>query len=424
MVRMLIPEALARLAEREPDAVAVRCGDAVITRAELGRLASEAAAGIAPGTVAPVSRANSIDFVVETLAAWTAGATPLPLSPRLPAEERDAILALAAQPGAAQGSWRLATSSGSTGRPKLIRAAGDQSIDPDEAIAPFVPRAAVQLVAGPLFHAAPFTYAMRGLMTGHELVLMERFDAATWLRLIETHEVTWGMLVPTMMRRIAALCEAEDAWPALPSLRAILHLGARCPADLKRRWIDWLGPGRVHELYAGTESAGLAFIDGREWLAHPGSVGRPVGDSEFRIVDGEIWMRRSRPTYAYLGAPARERDGWHSLGDAGWIDDEGYLYVADRLDDVINCGGVKIHPADVEGVLDAHPRVRSSVAVGRPHPDLGEVVHAVVDGDATLAELRAWVEPRLDPEKWPRSWQLVDVELRGDTGKVRRSAWR
>lgn len=428
---MPIGDAFRRLAEEDPEAPAVRCGGEMITRLGLLVAAERRAAAIRPGSVVTVSRPNSVGFVVETVAAWLAGATPLPLSPRLPPAEREAVLALAATPGVGEGTWRLATSSGSTGRPKLIRAAAPALVDPDRPFAAFVPHRARQLVAGPLHHAAPFTYAMRGLMTGHSLVVMARFDAARWVALVRRWQITWGMLVPTMMQRIIRLPDR----PPLPSLEAVLHLGARCPEWLKRAWIDWLGPARVTELYAGTESAGLAFITGEEWLAHPGSVGRPVGGTRFRVTrpdgtdcepgeTGEIWMRRPWPTYSYVGAQPRERDGWHSLGDAGWLDEDGYLYVADRLDDVIVTGGVNVHPADVEAVLDAHPRVRSSVVVGRPDEEYGERVHAVVDGDVTADELAAWVAGRLDPERRPRSFQVVHRPLRDDTGKVRRRDWR
>lgn len=431
---MSIADAFAWRASRAGDAAVVVCGDQRLTWSELLGAADAAAGLIEAGSVVPVSVPNSAQFVIEVVAAWLADATPMPLSPRIPEIERQTILDLAAAPGVGVGTWRLATSSGSTGRPKLIRAAAPAVVDPTAPVAAFVPHHARQLVAGPLFHAAPFTYAMRGLMTGHSLVIMERFDAGEWLELAGRERITWGMIVPTMMQRILRSLPSHGR-PALPDLGAILHLGARCAPEIKRGWIDWLGPERITELYAGTESAGLAFISGSEWLEHPGSVGRGIGDSEFRIARpdgtgcepgelGEIWMRRSAPTYSYVGARPREREGWHSLGDAGWLDGDGYLYVADRLDDLINSGGVKVQPAEVEAVLDTHPRVRSSIVVGRADDDLGERVHAVVEGDVTVSDLKVWVAERLDPEKQPRSWQLVDQELRGDTGKVCRSDWR
>jgi bile acid-coenzyme A ligase len=457
---MSIGRALQHLADEAADAVAVRCGDDVLTRSELDRRSNRVAQAWA-GTVGlddyvTISLPNGVDFVVACCAAWKLGATPQPLSPRLGPGERRAVLELARPalvvdgplaeadddsrlPDRIASSWKAPTSSGSTGRPKIVRAAAPATIDPDGPVAPFVPREAVQLVAGPLFHAAPFVYAMRGLMTGHELVVLPRFDAEAALRAIDEHRVTWTMLVPTMMHRIWRLGDEVRGAYDVSSLERVLHMGARCAPWLKRAWIDWLGPDRVDEVYAGTESQGLAMITGAEWLAHPGSVGRGISGSTFRVVRpdgttcppgevGEIVMRRDGPpTYSYVGAEATVRDGWHTLGDAGRMDADGFLYVEDRLDDVIVTGGVKVQPAEVEAVLEEHPAVRSCVVVPRDDADLGQAVHAVVDvagGHVPEAELLAWARERLDPEKVPRSWRTTSTELRDDTGKVRRSAHR
>jgi bile acid-coenzyme A ligase len=458
-----IGRAFGLLADAAPEAVAVRCGDAVLTRRELdiesNRVAHAWAGRVGHDDLVTIALPNGLDFVLACVATWKLGATPQPLSPRIGAVEQGTILDLVRPalvvderfargglgrsaddsplPDLVASSWKAPTSSGSTGRPKVVRAAAPATVDLDRPVAPFVPRRAVQLVAGPLFHAAPFAYAMRGLMTGHELVVMPSFDAAEALRTIEKHRVTWTVLVPAMMHRIWRLPGREAHGVA--SLQSVLHLGARCAPWLKRAWLEWLGPERVVEVYAGTESQGLAMITGPEWLERPGSVGRGVSGSEFRIVRpdgsraaagevGEIVMRRAGPpTSSYLGERPTVRDGWHSLGDAGWMDADGYLYVADRLDDVIVTGGVNVHPADVEAAIEAHPDVRSSVVVPRDDDERGEVVHAVVDVDAadvTEADLLRWVRVRLDPEKVPRSWQLVRVELRDDTGKARRRAHR
>ncbi|MFC5678243.1 AMP-binding protein [Aeromicrobium endophyticum] len=459
MTSVPIGRAFELLADAAPDAVAVRCGDAVLTRRELdaesNRVARAWAGRVGHDDLVTIALPNGLDVVLACVATWKLGATPQPMSPRLGSREREAILDLVRPalvvdeafaagglerstddsplPALSASSWKAPTSSGSTGRPKIVRAGAAATVDPGGQVAPFVPRQAVQLVAGPLFHAAPFAYAMRGLMTGHELVVMPRFDAAEALRTIERHHVTWAVLVPTMMHRIWRLPDRETH--DVSSLESVLHLGARCPPWLKRGWLEWLGPERVVEVYAGTESQGLAMISGPEWLERPGSVGRGVSGSEFMIVRpdgtraeagelGEIVMRRDGPpTYSYVGERPPDRDGWHSLGDAGWTDADGYLYVADRLDDVIVTGGVKVHPADVEAVLEEHPDVRSSVVVPRDDAERGQVVHAVVDvdrSDVTEATLLAWARARLDPEKVPRSWRLVRHPLRDDTGKVRR----
>lgn len=455
MPDLSIGAAFTLLADRAPAATAVRCGAEVLTRAGLESRANALARrwiadGVRVDDVVAVSLPNSIGFVVAVVAAWKAGATPQPLSPRLPGRERDAVLALTRPavvvdgglppgldggplPDRAASCWKAPTSSGSTGRPKVVRATAPARFDPDARVAPFVPRSAVQLVAGPLSHAAPFVYALRGLMTGHELVVLPRFDAGEWLRHVEEHRVTWSVLSPAAMHRVAR--HPDRGRSDVTSLGSVLHLGARCAPWLKRAWIDWLGAERVDELYAGTESQGLAFITGPEWLEHPGSVGRPLPGSEFRVVRpdlgvcapgevGEVLMRRDRPTYTYLGAQPLVRDGWHTLGDSGWLDEDGYLHLADRLDDVVTSAGVAIAPADVEAVLEEHPAVRSAVVVGHPDEERGQVVHAVVEGDVAEGELREWLRSRLDPEKAPRTYRFVSGPLRDEAGKTRRSAWR
>lgn len=445
MTSMPIGRAFTVLAEREPERPAVTVGDRVVTRAELESLANRLARtwrdeGVRVDDLVTVCLPNGLDFVLACVAAWKLGATPQPLSPRLPASERSRLLELAAPrlvvdrpvrigssddsplPDAVATSWKAPTSSGSTGVPKLLRDPNASTVDPDGVVARFVPRDVVQLVSGPLFHAAPFVYAMRGLMTGHELVVLPRFDAEEVLAAVERHRVGWTMLVPTTMARV---------WehPSRPStdvasLRSVMHMAARCPEPLKRDWIGWLGAERVVEVYAGTEAQGLTMIRGDDWLEHPGSVGRPVPGSRFRAVRpdgsecapdevGELLMQRDG------GLP-----GWHGLRDAGWIDADGYVFVADRLDDAITTGGVTVHPADVEAVVDAHPAVRSSVAVSRPDAGLGEVVHVVAEAEADPGELLAWVRARLDPEKRPRTLEVTSEPLRDDTGKVRRSRHR
>jgi len=268
---------------------------------------------------------------------------------------------------------------------------------------------------------------------------MSRFDAHGTLALIEYHRVDMVLLVPTMMQRIWRLPERERLAFDLSSLRIVWHTGALCPAWLKQAWIDWLGPERIWELYGGTEAQVFTTITGTQWLAHHGSVGRPLA-GEIRILDeqgrdvppgtaGEVFLRRAPgtpPTYRYVGAEARAIGDWESLGDMGWMDADGYLYLTDRQTDMILVGGANVYPAEVEAALDAHPHVRSSAVIGLPDEDLGHRVHAIVqvEGDVSDAELLAHLAARIAHYKLPRSFERTAEPLRDDAGKVRRTALR
>jgi bile acid-coenzyme A ligase len=269
-----------------------------------------------------------------------------------------------------------------------------------------------------------------------------KFDAREWLRLVEQHRVGWAYLVPTMMHRIWSLPEEERQAADLSSLRVVFHTAAPCPAWLKRAWIDWLGGERILEIYAGTEGVGRTVIWGDEFLTHPGSVGRVVG-SEMKILGehgeecaadevGEIHFRPPGGidgAFQYLGAEARTRDGWITLGDLGRMDSDGYLYLADRRTDMIVSGGANIYPAEIEAALDAHPAIASSAVVGLPHPDFGRVPHALIElkagGDAPdAADLDAFLSGRLARYKLPYTFEVSSTPLRDDAGKVRRNAVR
>jgi bile acid-coenzyme A ligase len=294
------------------------------------------------------------------------------------------------------------------------------------------------LVPGPLYHAAPFGSLTQGLLTGERVVLLRRFDASRCLELIEQHRVDQILFVPTMMHRIWRLPEDERKSCDVSSLRLILTGSAPCPAWLMRSWIEWLGPDVMHEVYGGTERIGGTFITGHEWLEHPGSVGRPTRASKIRILDpetgtdlptgeiGEIYMMPiggPGSTYRYVGADARTTDdGWESVGDMGRLDEDGYLYLADRRTDMILCGGRNVYPAQVEAALEAHPAVSSSAVIGLPDEDLGQRVHAIVQATepVTGPELREHLMGRIVHYTVPRSFEFVDSPLRDDAGKVRR----
>jgi len=473
MATMSIGAAIRWLAEQEPERACITHEGRTLTRRDLDLRTNRLARayeqlGVKQDDFVTIGLPNGIEFYEACVALWKLGATPQPISAKLPQVERNAIIELArpalvigVAPEEAAGarsvpqgfvpddspsdaplpdriakSWKAPTSGGSTGRPKLIVAAQPGVTDPERARMQLV-----QLVPGPLYHNAPFAFSMQGLFAGGELVVMSRFDAEEALQLIARHRVQYAVLVPTMMHRIWRLGESVRGRYDMSSLQRILHLGAPCPVWLKQAFIDWLGPERIHELYAGTEAQGVTIITGTEWLEHKGSVGKAQVGSQVKILDehgnelpprqiGEVFMRpKDGPgsTYKYIGAEAKSRDGWETLGDLGYLDEDGYLYLADRQTDMILCGGANIYPAEVESAIDTHPVVRSSAVIGLPDDDLGNSVHAIVDiADAELdAEaLRAHLGEQLARYKVPRSFEFVRTPLRDDAGKVRRSALR
>jgi bile acid-coenzyme A ligase len=336
---------------------------------------------------------------------------------------------------------RALASGGSTGAPKLIVPSNPAAYDTENPSPIFRARTAA-LVPGPLTHAVPFSACWQAIFAGAHAVLMTRFDAADALALIEAHRVDRVCLVPTMMLRIWRLPDAERGSRDLSSLEFVMSGGAPLPAWLMRAWIDWLGPDVMHEAFGPSERIGGTFITGREWLAHPGSVGRPSAGSRLRILHpetgaelppgelGEIyWMPAggTGSTYQYRGAEARRTaDGWESVGDMGWLDEDGYLYLGDRRSDMILVGGRNVYPAEVEAALVEHPAVRSSCVIGLPEEDLGSRIHALVELAQPISDetLLAHLRERLAAYKLPHSIERCDHPLRDDAGKVRRAALR
>jgi bile acid-coenzyme A ligase len=464
-----------RLAAHDPDAVALYAPDGPVTRAELAAASSRAARefaalGVGQDDLVTIGLANGAAFYAAVLGAWKLGAVPQPVSAKLPAAELAALVEIAAPPlvvgleaadrpwlpadwtpdpslspdplpPALPPSWKAPTSGGSTGRPKIIVAGAAGWTDEVTARAERLRIGGpgdVFAVTAPLYHNAPFMFSLIALLRGCPLLVLDRFDGAHVLDAVTRHRVHWFYAVPTLMGRILRLPAEVRAAADLSSVRTLLHVGAPCPEPVKRAWIDWLGPEKIVELYAGTESLAVCMIDGVEWLEHPGSVGRPVS-GEMRIADadgtplpagevGEVWMRPppDTVTYHYLGAESRSVDGWESIGDLGHMDVDGYLFLADRRSDLILVGGSNVYPAEVEAALADHPQVLSSCVIGLPDDDLGARVHAIVQLSAEVSDesLRAHVAGRLTSTKIPRSWERVDGPLRDDTGKVRRSALR
>ncbi|WP_328350147.1 AMP-binding protein [Mycobacterium sp. NBC_00419] len=468
---------LSQLAAEDPDRPAVSCAGRTLTRGELesasNRLArAYAELGVGQGDYVTIAVANSIEWVLATVAVWKLGAIPQPLSPRLPDAEFEGLLDLkprallvgradprgivpsvdadfagslqlsdAPLPEVVSPCWKSIGSGGSTGRPKLIEAGGEGRI-PAEIVAMGMGNLPTDthLLPVPLSHNTGFTSATLALLTGQHLVLMRRFDPEEFLRLITDYRVNYLATVPTIMQRLLPVYRANPGAYDLSSLRRFWHLAAPCPPNIKEAWIELLGPDVVWELYGGTELQALTFISGTEWLAHRGSVGRVVA-GEMKVLDddgnecppgvvGEIYMRPapgSAPTYRYVGSTAKTRDGWDSLGDLGWFDEDGYLYLADRRVDMFTVGGRNVYPAEIESALAEHPAVLSCLVVGVPHEDLGQVPHALVHTDGgglDDAAVKAFVAERLADYKVPRTVEFVDAPLRDDAGKARRSAVR
>ena len=468
MALMPIGAAIRFLAERDPGRPSItqvpvpgaEIEQRTITRVELELYTNKLARtyerlGVKEGDLVTIGLPNGIAFYEACIACWKLGAIPQPVSYRLPQRERDEIVELAKPslvvtteihadadasdepllPDRTSPSQKAPTSGGSTGRPKIILSGTPGVCDPEGAGVFGMQPDGVQLVPGPLYHNGPFVFSMAGLFIGAHLVVMPKFDAGSALRFVDEYSADWAMLVPTMMTRMLKLSDEEKQRWSLDSLNGILHLAAPCPPATKEGWIEWIGASKVWELYAGTEAQGVTIISGDEWLQHRGTIGRPA-DGTMKVTDadgnevprgevGEIWMKSPETkTYTYIGAEARTRDGWESLGDMGWMDEEGYLFIADRRTDLILAGGANIYPAEVEAALDEHPMVSSCAVVGLPDEDLGQRVHAIVHvtGDVSDDELRQFLGERLARYKVPRSFERVDGPVRDDAGKVRRSA--
>lgn len=364
-------------------------------------------------------------------------------------ESFEAALA-AASPAPLEREWMgdsMLYSSGTTGRPKgILRPLPE--VGPGEG---FAARQAVNryefgqdtvyLSPAPLYHAAPLGFVTSVQAWGGSVVMMEKFDAAHALELIERHAVTHSQWVPTMFVRMLKLPPEDRARHDLSTHRVAVHAAAPCPVDVKHEMIGWWGP-ILYEYYAGTESSGSTFITSQEWLAKPGSVGRaalgvlhicdeegnelPVGET------GLVYFEREVATFEYHNDPEKTRAArhplhpeWNALGDVGYLDEDGYLFLTDRQAFMIISGGVNIYPQAIENALITHPKVHDVAVFGVPDPEMGEAVKAVIEpapglepDDALAAELMAFARSKLAHYMAPKSIDFIAEMPRLPTGKL------
>ena len=336
------------------------------------------------------------------------------------------------------GSQMLYTS-GTTGRPK-----GVFRDEASLATAVTLARAAyrdgnVHLLTGPLYHAAPLLFSLNApLIAGVTVVVMPAWDPEEALRLIDRHSVSHTHMVPTMFHQLLALPENVRGQYDVSSLHNVLHGAAPCPVVVKQRLIEWWGPV-VNEYYAATEGLGT-WVDAHTWLQKPGTVGKPVPDDQVVVGDDEgnrmptgeiglVWFKASEVPFEYFKDRAKTessyRESHFTLGDMGYVDEDGFLFLTDRSANLIISGGVNIYPAEVDAVLLEHPAVADAAAIGVPSPEWGEEVLAVIEPRTGVAptddladELVAFCRDRLAHYKCPRRVEFVDRLPRQDNGKI------
>jgi bile acid-coenzyme A ligase len=415
-----------------------------------------------------VEAGNTLPAATGIAAALAAELPIFPLNPATPPAERETLLRLLGQrfgdvylmdqrhrprpvalpPGSPRPPERRATAyllatGGSTGVPKISVRPGPLRYDPARTPSLVIRQAGWrtgqrQLIVGPLFHAAPFTAFLDALLDMNTVVLQPFFSPSWTVRLAQQYEIQWMQLTPTHMREILLLADPDPA--SFASLRAVLHTAAACDADTKRGWIDLLGPQRLYELYGATEGIGVTLARGDEWLARPGTVGRGFL-TQIRVLNGDgrqvapgtvgtVFMRTpqrfGRSEYVGDRMVRTTPDGFATVGDRGWLDGDGYLFLEPRTHDLINVGGEKVDPNEVEAALLDHPDVIDAVALGVPHGTLGSVVgvQVVLRSSSTVrrVELARHCGRRLAGYKIPKHITFVDHIPRSASGKIQR--WR
>jgi bile acid-coenzyme A ligase len=473
-----IASRIRQLVREEPDSaevfrhVAADGAETAFTWPELDRRSSQLATALAERGLGYADRLaiglrNSPQFVHAVFAAWKLGAVPVPMRWDLPDWElgrlREAIDGKV-HLGEDDIAWIDATgardvpelpdvvspqshgicSSGSTGLPKVIVSNRPGSYSAELA-KPFaerwrpIPRPQTVLVMGPLYHLNGF-HSFNNLLGADRVIVLEKFDAALAVDTIERHRVSTFTCTPTMLKRMADVpdIDARD----LSSIEVIIQGAAPMPPGLIHRWVGLVGAERLIMSYGMSEGLGITAIRADEWMGHQGSVGRPARDTQLRVLDadgqpaapgetGEIYLRS--PAYGgstYLGGgaqPTMTDDGFCSVGDLGYLDEDGFLYIVDRRSDLIISGGANIYPAEVETALLDHPKIADVVVVGIKDDEWGRRVHAIVApadaGDPpSFDDLRSFAKSRLHPFKVPKSMELVGAIPRSAAMKVNRTA--
>jgi bile acid-coenzyme A ligase len=429
-----------------------------------------AACGAQTGSFVALPIPNSEHLVLATLGCWKIGAVPVPMHWDLPEWERNRVIAViepaviiderrrweldaraageseSPLPTAVSPTANGICSSGSTGVPKVILNLAPSLWTPQHGepfLCAWTPVAQPQIimVPAPMYHTNGFATFLF-LLGGDHLVVLEKFNAALVVDVIERYRITNFTATPTMLARIAALPDIRQR--DLSSVEFILQGAAVMPPTLLHTWFELLSPEQILTAYGMTENLGLTALRGDEWLAHPGSVGRGFRDTEIRILDaekkpvrpgehGDVYLRAPMSAgYRYLGGapplPSTE-DGFRSAGDIGYLDADGYLYIVDRRADMIITGGANVFPAEVESALAGHPGIADVVVIGISDPHWGRRVHAVVqladlNGQDPLTEQQVieYAKSRLAPYKVPKTVEFVDAIPRTAATKVNRAA--
>jgi acyl-CoA synthetase (AMP-forming)/AMP-acid ligase II len=333
--------------------------------------------------------------------------------------------------------------SGTTGRPKgAVRTRSDRTLLGAMMAELRFGASEVHITTGPLYHAGPNAFVLLTHFTGGTVVVMRAFDPMEWLDLVARHRVTSTFATPTHLKRLVSLPDDVLASADLSSLRTLLVSAAPLPFSVKQEVIAKLGDDILYEAYGSTEHGLAAILRPEDQLARPGSCGRAYGGIELKVVgdngeelapgeEGELFVRTALAIDGYhgdAGELASLEGGWTSVGDVGYLDVDGYLYICDRRSDLVITGGMNVYPAEVEAALHAHPAVADAAVIGLPDDDWGERVHAVVQArpgrSVDVGELEAFVARRLAGYKRPRSWEVLDQLPRTDSGKLLRRVLR